>query len=277
MKRPRNRVYSPEATQRTTELYRWSRYHNVPKHVYRDSRYRDRKRGLGNDLTLEFVQQELTKGCHYCGGRDGRMTLDRMDSTIGHLQSNVVPSCERCNMLKKDMPFEAWLVIVPAVKEAFEKGMFGSWVGGPHSKKRRLPPPSPPVKPMPHKRRKADKAPRPVRVSRYPSPTELTSLLQTKPATEIAKDLGVSSTALKKHCNKVGVITPPRGYWRAKEAAETAKEDPRCKGCLTPITKASTTGQCSSCFNKSPEKREATRQQKLRFPTLPVDTERPRG
>lgn len=262
---------------RGKEVRRWYRYHNVSKCVYKDSKNRDRKRGLDNDLTLEFVQQELTKGCHYCGGRDGRMTLDRMDSTIGHLQSNVVPSCERCNILKKDMPFEAWLMIVPAIKEAFERGLFGSWVGGPHSKRRQLPPPtlSRPIASVLHGR-KADKPSKPVKASRYPSPTELANLLQTKPATEIAKGLGVSSTALKKHCKRVGVETPPRGYWRAKEAAEVPKEDLQCKGCLTPITKAATTGQCSLCFNKSPGKREATRIQKTKFPTLPIDAERPR-
>lgn len=57
-----------------------------------------------------------------------------------------------------------------------------------------------------------------VRETEYPSPADLTTLLQAKPATAVAKDLGVTSTALKKHCKKVGVETPPRGFW-AKKAA----------------------------------------------------------
>lgn len=271
MKPPRRR--SPGSVQRTTERYRWSRYHNVPKHVYQDSRYRDRKRGLSNDLTLEFVQQELAKDCQYCGGRDGRMTLDRMDSTIGHLQSNVVASCERCNMLKKDMPFEAWLVLVPSVKEAFKGGLFGSWVGGPHSKKRQLPPPS--LSALPPKKRKADKLPKPVKPSRYPPAKELEELLKTHTAVDLAKRFGVSSTALKKHCNRVGVGTPARGQFQ-KLKAEKVRKERVCKGCSKPVSSYSKTLQCSMCFNKSPEKREATRQQKLKFPTLPVDTERSR-
>lgn len=50
----------------------------------------------------------------------------------------------------------------------------------------------------------------------YPTAEQLTSLLKAKPATDIARDLGVSSSALKKHCKKVGIPTPPRGYWTSQ-------------------------------------------------------------
>lgn len=314
---------------------RWSRYIRRVEEAWSRYHKSDRRKGRECDLSLDFVRSELAKPCTYCGDAEGFICLDRLNSELGHLMTNVVPACERCNLIKKDMPQLAWEKIAPSVRIARESGLFGDWVGGPHARLRKEPPPEPvyvrerniytypskaelesqlEVEPasivaprigvsakalrahcarigivlhgLGHWQRvKAGKDPGLERSrfissapknTEYPSPTDLSNLLQTKPATEIAKDLGVSSTALKKHCKRVGVETPPRGYWRAKEASETVKEDPRCKGCLTPITKASTTGQCSSCFNKSPEKREATRIQKTRFPTLPIDAERPR-
>lgn len=110
----------------------------------------------------------------------------------------------------------------------------------------------------------------------WPPSEELSALVWSVPMVHLARRYEGTGNALKKHCMKEGISFPSRGHWQKKKAAETVKEDPRCKGCLTPITKASTTGQCSPCFNKSPEKREATRIQKTRFPTLPIDAERPR-
>lgn len=57
------------------------------------------------------------------------MTMDRIDNSLGHLMSNVLPACIRCNYLRRDVPFEAWMVIVPSVKKAVEEGLFGTWTG----------------------------------------------------------------------------------------------------------------------------------------------------
>lgn len=42
---------------------------------------------------------------------------------------------------------------------------------------------------------------------------ELASLVWKKPSTSIAKELGVSDTAVSKMCRKLGIKKPPRGYW----------------------------------------------------------------
>lgn len=52
----------------------------------------------------------------------------------------------------------------------------------------------------------------------WPSDTDLGAMLQNRPATQVAKELGVSSVAIKKHCNRQNIPTPGRGYW-AKVAA----------------------------------------------------------
>ena len=97
--------------------------------IFWDSRSCDRKAGRKNDLTREFIRETIARGCHYCGESSIRMTLDRVDNTKGHTKENVVPACIRCNYLRKDMPYEAWLVVVVGVREARDRGLFGKWTG----------------------------------------------------------------------------------------------------------------------------------------------------
>jgi len=94
-----------------------------------DSRRSDRRRGLNNDLTRDFIDAEIAKGCAYCGESSLRMTLDRKDNAIGHVVSNVVPACIRCNYARGAMPFEAWLCLASGMRLAREKGLFGYWTG----------------------------------------------------------------------------------------------------------------------------------------------------
>ena len=100
------------------------------KWVVRDSRGADAKKGRANDLTYEAASRLLGSPCSYCGDAEGAMTLDRIDNAIGHLQSNVVPACYRCNMIRRDMPYDAWLHLIPGLRKARELGAFKGWVGG---------------------------------------------------------------------------------------------------------------------------------------------------
>lgn len=54
----------------------------------------------------------------------------------------------------------------------------------------------------------------------WPSNEELSKLVFEKPSLLIAQDLGVSDTALSKHCKKHNIAKPPRGYW-TKLATQT--------------------------------------------------------
>lgn len=102
------------------EIWRW---------IWKDSRGYDRKNNLEHKLTIDDIKKLSSETCRYCGESSLRMTLDRIDNTIGHTLLNVVPACIRCNYMRKDMPYDAWLVIVPAVRMAREQGLFGSWTG----------------------------------------------------------------------------------------------------------------------------------------------------
>jgi hypothetical protein len=47
----------------------------------------------------------------------------------------------------------------------------------------------------------------------WPDDSELAVLLASTPATTVAKQLGISSVAIAKRCQKRGIPTRPRGYW----------------------------------------------------------------
>ena len=110
------------------------------KFIFWDSRGSDRKRGVENDLTQEFIREALKNGCSYCGETEIRMTLDRVDNDLGHTQANVVAACIRCNYTRKNMPHAAWLVVAESMRAAREAGLFNGWTGrarapAPHRKR----------------------------------------------------------------------------------------------------------------------------------------------
>jgi hypothetical protein len=53
----------------------------------------------------------------------------------------------------------------------------------------------------------------------WPDDAELKRLLWERPATQLARELGVTSVAIKRRCNKRGIETPPRGYWSKQKRA----------------------------------------------------------
>jgi hypothetical protein len=98
--------------------------------ILEDSKKEDKKKDRENDLILEFIVNTISKGCSYCGENQIKICLDRIDNSIGHTQDNVVPACIRCNSIRGSMPYEAWLYIVPSVKEARINGLFDDWKTG---------------------------------------------------------------------------------------------------------------------------------------------------
>lgn len=101
---------------------------HLPLTILWDTRCSDKKHGCENDLDKEWIRETISAGCFYCGEISLRMTLDRIDNAVGHIKNNLHPACLRCNYFRRDMPFEAWITIAPAVKAARESGLFGSWI-----------------------------------------------------------------------------------------------------------------------------------------------------
>lgn len=101
---------------------------NRARYVFEDSRKRDFRRRREFGLTREFVAEALNQPCLYCGDTANLMTLDRIDNNVGHTDANCVPACLRCNLLRGDMPYEAWLLVAVKVREVREMGLFGDWL-----------------------------------------------------------------------------------------------------------------------------------------------------
>ena len=111
---------------------------DIARVIRQDACGSDRRYKRQNDLTIDFIITELNKGCSYCKASPSelRMTLDRIDNNIGHTMNNVKPACIRCNYMRRDMPFIAWLAIVPVLESVRLAGLFhnwtGAWRGGKH-------------------------------------------------------------------------------------------------------------------------------------------------
>ena len=97
-----------------------------------DARKADRRGGREHDLDRPFVSALISGPCEYCGDQVLRRTVDRIDNSLGHLRTNVVCACERCNYVRRDMPYQAWLVLSQAMRDAREQGLFGEWTGAIH-------------------------------------------------------------------------------------------------------------------------------------------------
>lgn len=85
------------------------------------------RRGLPFELTEYDVRELITAPCRYCGQQpmqvaypsrnaptpDGdillRNGIDRIESAIGYVRSNVVACCKHCNRAKSDMPSDEFL------------------------------------------------------------------------------------------------------------------------------------------------------------------------
>lgn len=119
---------TPEGRRRQRDQRKTARENRVTC-ILRDSKNSDRKRKMQNDLTRAFIAEQIAQGCAYCGDQNAKMTLDRQDNTIGHLQTNVRSACCRCNSIRRSMPFPAWELLVPAIRRARESGLFGTWEG----------------------------------------------------------------------------------------------------------------------------------------------------
>ena len=116
---------------RNAEYHKRARANFIKRapYVLKDLRKFDKLRGLENDLDLEFVKVQLVRGCTYCGApqKKIRMSLDRIDNSLGHTKINVNPSCSNCNLTRGNMPYKAWLMLVPAMRHAREVGLLANW------------------------------------------------------------------------------------------------------------------------------------------------------
>lgn len=73
-----------------------------------------------------MTKQIIEKECFYCEIKPAN-GIDRMDSSIGHILGNCVPSCSKCNMILGDLPFSIKQLMAPGLKEARKLGLLESY------------------------------------------------------------------------------------------------------------------------------------------------------
>ena len=86
----------------------------------------DKKQGRENNLNALQVKVLIGLPCFWCA-KDQAGGLDRRDNNLGHVDTNVVPSCYVCNMILGTLPFEAKMLLQSSMKDLRESGLLENW------------------------------------------------------------------------------------------------------------------------------------------------------
>lgn len=66
---------------------------------FRDYRRNAATRSLAFELTREQFAELTERPCSYCGTTE-HVGVDRIDSSLGYIMTNVQPACSVCNLMK---------------------------------------------------------------------------------------------------------------------------------------------------------------------------------
>lgn len=89
---------------------------------------RSRDTGLPCNITLEQISLLLEQNCYYCEESDiTKLGLDRIDNNLGYLLNNVNTCCTTCNLLRRNIPYEAWIIMSKEMKYIREKELLQNW------------------------------------------------------------------------------------------------------------------------------------------------------
>ncbi len=105
---------------------------NRAKIIYRDIKGSDKKHNRLNDLDIDWISNTIQQPCAYCLRHLNvlDMSLDRIDNQKGHVKDNILPCCNMCNYFRRNMPFEAWLLLIPGLKKAINLHLLDEWKFG---------------------------------------------------------------------------------------------------------------------------------------------------
>lgn len=105
------------------QMYRWrmnnpekqfliiDKHKKTPEYKYRYYKNSSESKKFDFDLSLEDFEDIIFEKCVYCGYYNESYFngIDRLDSNIGYINSNCVPCCILCNMIKNNMSVEMFL------------------------------------------------------------------------------------------------------------------------------------------------------------------------
>jgi len=110
----------------TKEYYKKIKTENPLKHKQQKMIYHSKANDIKynrydkeDHITLEFLQEQHTKQdnkCHYCkieleltfenNKNPNQITIERLDNALGHITSNCVYACYKCNITSRDNEME---------------------------------------------------------------------------------------------------------------------------------------------------------------------------
>ena len=85
-------------------------YARTPKGSYVAFTSTSKYRGIANELSFDQFMSLWQKPCYYCGDSIKTVGIDRVNSSVGYVLTNVVPCCYPCNVAKMDSTQEAEIV-----------------------------------------------------------------------------------------------------------------------------------------------------------------------
>lgn len=102
--------------------------------ILRAYRHRAEQRGLTFELSAEHFFELTQQPCSYCGtelsnthtehtsyGIFRYNGIDRVDNSVGYVTGNVVPCCNICNLLKRDLSVGQFLAQIEKIRAFQEK------------------------------------------------------------------------------------------------------------------------------------------------------------
>ena len=105
---------------------------SLARTVYLRYRHAASSRGLSFDLDYDFFLEITQRNCFYCDGRPNNLCrakklrgeylysgLDRYDNDLGYIESNCVPCCAECNLMKSDRHGDEFLEVISKIYENY--------------------------------------------------------------------------------------------------------------------------------------------------------------
>ncbi len=78
-------------------------YQNSDEGLFRTTKHNASKRGKKFYLSLEEFKEIVNQPCIYCGDREVRIGIDRVNNNYGYTKKNSAPCCPTCNYMKKTL------------------------------------------------------------------------------------------------------------------------------------------------------------------------------
>lgn len=77
--------------------------------LFREYKRGAKKRDIFFGLTPVTFAATASMACYYCGSHECLNGIDRIDSTKGYTEDNIVPCCSMCNYMKQDYTHEEFI------------------------------------------------------------------------------------------------------------------------------------------------------------------------